>query len=172
VQIIQFFKHFQKMSLTPQDLKEIKATLSQILQNQSVMMAHIALLMNNLQQANNIPMPTSPINSAMTQSFLEGLKLKLKLISPQPAKPPPTIGPQKRKAELPLDNMVNAKHRRAHSQKPEDVVVSKNDAEENVAAVNENTTEFAFMVDHFLYLLMNYSINFSDIRLRIAYGID
>ena len=116
------------MSMASEDVKQIKTTLFQILQNQTAMMAQI-VLMNKLHQPNT--MPTSPMNSVMTQSFLEGLKSKFfdaskKLVSTPSAKPP-TVGPPKRKAELPLDNLANTtiivnKHRRALSQKPEDVI--------------------------------------------------
>nr|CAD2124168.1 unnamed protein product [Meloidogyne enterolobii] len=124
------------MSMTDDDIKEIKSQLNNMLKNQTVMMAHLLFL------TNQIPSPSSTSSNCKTIANTQGLaqfsptvqqylalqkqnQSSQKIMKPSTSTSFATLTPVpiKRKAELPLEEIGNTgglKHRRGRPRKPED----------------------------------------------------
>uniref|UniRef100_A0A1I8B255 Uncharacterized protein n=1 Tax=Meloidogyne hapla TaxID=6305 RepID=A0A1I8B255_MELHA len=137
------------MSMTTDDIKEIKSNLSKMLHNQNIMIAHLLCLSKQAQSPSS---SSSPGNTIVTTQGLAKFapafqhyiacmskfmfrgdydSLQKQLQSNQKATKPSTSTtlttltpvPIKRKAELPLEEIGNTgglKHRRGRPRKPED----------------------------------------------------
>ncbi|KAL7076827.1 hypothetical protein ACQ4LE_004048 [Meloidogyne hapla] len=124
------------MSMTTDDIKEIKSNLSKMLHNQNIMIAHLLCLSKQAQSPSS---SSSPGNTIVTTqglakfapAFQHYIALQKQLQSNQKATKPSTSTtlttltpvPIKRKAELPLEEIGNTgglKHRRGRPRKPED----------------------------------------------------
>ncbi|CAK5031751.1 unnamed protein product [Meloidogyne enterolobii] len=114
-------------TMTDDDIKEIKSQLNNMLKNQTVMMAHLLFL------TNQIPSPSSTSSnlakfSPTVQQYLALQKQNQssqKIMKPSTSTSFATLTPVpiKRKAELPLEEIGNTgglKHRRGRPRKPED----------------------------------------------------
>nr|CAD2126862.1 unnamed protein product [Meloidogyne enterolobii] len=124
-------------TMTDDDIKEIKSQLNNMLKNQTVMMAHLLFL------TNQIPSPSSTSSNCKTIATTQGglaqfsptvqqlialqkqHQYSQKIMKPSTSTSFATLTPVpiKRKAELPLEEIGNTgglKHRRGRPRKPED----------------------------------------------------